>query len=163
MRQGRAADLPALTPLAGSADRAWWRVELAASGDEVLLVAEAAGALVGAVSVRRRGDCDGPHPWLYGLHVRADARRRGTGALLVRAAEREARAQGARAVSLDVDRDDDALLGWYARLGYVRVRPHAHRWSAVDPATRAVVATGTSPTWVLRRTLADPLDGPAQG
>ncbi|RKS69331.1 putative N-acetyltransferase YhbS [Motilibacter peucedani] len=153
VRAGTPADLAALVPLAGSHDRAVVRLRAAAEAREVLLVAEVDGAVVGAVSVRWRSDCDAPHPWLYGLHVLPEHRRRGVAQALVLAAEDAARSAGAEALSLDADRDDIAVLGFYERRGYARVREHDHRWQSVDPVTGAVVASGTSPTWILRRRL----------
>lgn len=125
----------------------------AEAGTEVLLVAERDGAVVGTVSVQREGRCDPPHPWLYGLHVRAQVRRAGIGTALVRAAEDAVGRLGATAVSLDVDRDEDHLVAWYRRLGYTTVGPHEHRWRAVDPATGEVTAEGTAATWLMRRTV----------
>ena len=153
VRAGRADDLPALVPLAGTPDRAWWRVDAAGAGRDALLVAERAGETLGVVSLRWVCDCDPPHPWLYGLHVRHDARRAGIGTLLVRAAHAAATDRGARAVSLDVDRAEPGLVRWYEALGYRRVGPHDHRWTAVDPVTGRVTASGTSPTWLLRHPL----------
>lgn len=153
MRPGRDDDLPALVPLAGSPDRAWWRVDAAGAGRDLLLVAERAGEVIGLVSLRWQGECDPPHPWLYGLHVRTDARRSGVGATLVRATHATAVERGARAVSLDVDRDETALVRWYEGLGYRRVGPHDHRWTALDPATGRVTDSGTSPTWLMRHAL----------
>ena len=153
VRSGRADDLSSLVPLAGSPDRAWWRSDAAGAGREALLVAERAGEALGLVSVRWQGECDPPHPWLYGLHVRPDTRRAGIGTLLVRAAHAVAADRGARAVSLDVDRGETGLVRWYEALGYRRIRPHDHRWAALDPGTGRVTASGTSPTWLMRLTL----------
>lgn len=157
VRPGRPDDLAALARFTGSQDRAAWRVEEALAGRELLLVADDDAGPVGAVSVRWANDCDPPHPWLYGLHVDADHRGHGAGERLVRAAEDAARTRGAAALSLDADRDDP-VVGWYERRGYGRVRAHEHRWTAVDPRTRQVTASGTAATWILRRRL-DPHDG----
>ncbi|WBB46793.1 GNAT family N-acetyltransferase [Verrucosispora sp. WMMA2044] len=109
--------------------------------------------VVGVVSVRWRDGCDPPNPWLYGLAVVASARRRGIGRALVGAGEAAGAARGAEAMSLDVDVDDEAAVSFYARLGYVIVGPHRHRWRAIDPGTGAVTAEGTASTWIMRRRL----------
>ncbi|WNB86908.1 hypothetical protein [Cellulomonas sp. ATA003] len=58
VRPGRREDLPSLTALSGSADRAEWRMRAGERGDETLLVAQHGGEVLGAVSVRWRGTCD---------------------------------------------------------------------------------------------------------
>jgi ribosomal protein S18 acetylase RimI-like enzyme len=153
VRHGRRSDLPALVGLAGSADRAEWRLRGAEAGDQTLLVAVHDGGVVGAVSLRWHGSCDRPHPWLYGLHVQPDARRHGLGALLVRAAETVASLGGARAVSLDVDDDDPRLVAYYERLGYRVVTPHRHHWRSLDAATGLVTAEGVADCLLLRHEL----------
>ncbi|MFF5214592.1 hypothetical protein [Micromonospora sp. NPDC000442] len=68
-------------------------------------------------------------------------------------AEAAGAARGADAMSLDVDVDDEAAVSFYEGLGYVIVRPHQHRWRAVDPRTGAVTGEGTASTWIMRRHL----------
>jgi ribosomal protein S18 acetylase RimI-like enzyme len=153
VRRGRQTDLPALVPLSGSADRAYWRVKASDADEEGLLVVEYGEQLIAAVSVRWDGTCDPPFPWLYGLHVRHDVRRHGVGALLVKAAETLAGLRGLSAMSLDVDRDEDELVTYYRRLGYQRIAPHQHHWRSVDPSTGLVTAEGNVDTWVMRHEL----------
>ncbi|GIJ35358.1 hypothetical protein Vse01_45060 [Micromonospora sediminimaris] len=153
IRAAHRVDLDGLGELAGSQDRAEVRLQAAGRGEEAMLVAVAADRVVGVVSVRWRDGCDTPNPWLYGLAVVAPARRRGVGRALVAASEAAGAARGADAMSLDVDVDDEAAVSFYQRLGYVIVRPHQHRWRAVDPRTGAVTGEGTAPTWIMRRHL----------
>jgi ribosomal protein S18 acetylase RimI-like enzyme len=153
LRPAARADLPALVPLSASAGRAEWRLRAAADGTEDLVVAERDGQVLGAVSVRWDGACDPPHPWLYALHVRPDARGRGIGARLVRAVETLASRRDVAAVSLDVDRDRDRVIGFYERLGYRRVAAHEHHWRALDPTTGRVADQGVADTWIMRRDL----------
>ncbi|MEV2238356.1 GNAT family N-acetyltransferase [Micromonospora sp. NPDC049891] len=153
IRAAQHVDLDHLGELAGSGDRAEVRVRAAGRGEEEMLVAVAADHVVGVVSVRWRDGCDPPHPWLYGLAVVASARRRGIGRALVQAGEAAGAARGAEAMSLDVDVDDEAAVSFYARLGYVIVRPHQHHWRAIDPRTGAVTGDGTVATWIMRRQL----------
>ncbi len=162
VRHGRRSDLPALVGLAGSADRAQWRLRGAEGGAETLLVAVHDDGVVGAVSLRWDQSCDPPHPWLYGLHVEPRARRHGLGSLLVRAAETAASLAGARAVSLDVDDDDARLVAWYESLGYRVVTPHRYHWRSVDAATGHVTAQGVADCLLLRHELDGRHGGPAE-
>ncbi|MFB9849343.1 GNAT family N-acetyltransferase [Micromonospora andamanensis] len=153
VRAAQRVDLDSLGELAGSRDRAEVRFRAAGRGEEEMLVAVAAGHVVGVVSVLWRDGCDTPNPWLYGLAVAASARRRGIGRALVEAGEAAGAARGADAMSLDVDVDDEPAASFYARLGYVIVRPHQHHWRAIDPRTGAVTGDGTVATWIMRRQL----------
>jgi ribosomal protein S18 acetylase RimI-like enzyme len=153
LRPATADDLDALAPLAGARDRARMRLQAALRGVETLLVVEQGEEALGAVSVRWQGGCDAPNPWLYGLHVHIAARRQGLGGLLVTGAEDVARTRGATAMTLDVDRDDHDVIGFYERRGYHRLRPHQHVWTSVHPETGQILATGTADTWILRHDL----------
>ena len=150
VRPAAASDLRAVTPLAGSADRAAARLQAAAGGHDGMLVASGPGGVVGAVSVRWTGGCRPPHPWLYGLHVAAANRREGIGRALVRAAEELARRRGADRMTLDVDVDDTAAIRFYEALGYAAVEPHLHHWRAVDPRTGETTGEGTAPTVIMQ-------------
>lgn len=153
IRPVAAADLEGVTPLAGSPDRAEMRLRAAELGDDTMLVAQRSGAIVGVASVRWTGGCDPPNPWLYGLHVAPQFLRKGFGRALVRAAEDLARQRGADHTSLDVDIGDTRAITFYQVLGYTVVRPHQHRWRALDPRTGAVINEGTAPTLIMRRPL----------
>jgi len=153
IRSAAASDLDEVTPLAGSRDRARVRLQAAEHGEESMLVAVVAGNVVGVESVRWRNGCDPPHPWVYGLAVVTQARRRGIGRALVEAAEGMSVARGAGHVSLDVDADDAGAMSFYESLGYRVVRSHEHHWRSIDPDTGGVTAEGIAPTWIMRRTL----------
>lgn len=80
------------------------------------LVALDADALVGTASLRVADMADRPErtPWLGGVYVRPEARGRGVGEALVRAAERRARELGFREMYLfTTDRE-----AFYLRLGW---------------------------------------------
>ena len=156
IRPAAAADLEGVTPLSGSPDRAEARLRAAESGDDSMLAAVLSGGIVGAVSIRWRGGCDPPNPWLYGLYVAAAVQRKGIGRALVRACEDIARRRGAEHMSLDVDIDDAGAIGFYEVLGYTVVRNHQHHWRSLDPATGAVLNEGTAPTLIMRLPLAIP-------
>ena len=70
-----------------------------------MLVGAIAGDNGGVISVRWNGDCNPPHPWLYGLHVATQEQGRGIGLRLVRVIEDLALRHGADQMSLDVDAD----------------------------------------------------------
>lgn len=153
IRPATARDLDGVAPLAGSPQRAESRLRAAAVGDDSMFVAVLDGRTAGVVSIRWAGDCDPPHPWLYGLHVTADLQRRGIGRALVTTCEGVARDRGATHLSLDVDVDDARANAFYEALGYAVVRAHDHRWRAVDGRTGKTTAEGTTPTLILRRAL----------
>lgn len=56
--------------------------------------------------------------WLEDLYVREEARGRGLGEALVRAAVERARARGCRRIELDVNEDNRPARDLYARLGF---------------------------------------------
>jgi GNAT superfamily N-acetyltransferase len=94
-----------------------------AAGDRLLLVAEerAGGALLGTVQVVFAWPENQPHRAdVAKMLVRRSARRRGVGALLMRAAEDAARAAGRTLLVLDTVAGSDAER-LYARLGWTRV------------------------------------------
>ena len=87
----------------------------------VLLAAYDAGELVGTVQVNLATPPNQPHRGdVAKLLVRRSARRRGVGALLMEAAEREALAEGRTLLVLDTVTGDDAER-LYMRLGWTRV------------------------------------------
>ena len=149
IRRGNGTDVDALAVLVPDPDRRYWRVRHAIDGREQLLVAEAAGQVLGAVSVHWEEGCDPPHPWIYGGEVLADWRGRGIGSLLWQAAHEECMSRGHEAVSLDVDVENVAARRLYERLGYDLVGPHLHRWAARDRAGR-ITGQGTADTWLMR-------------
>ncbi|MXQ09972.1 GNAT family N-acetyltransferase [Microvirga makkahensis] len=106
----------------GKAD-AFWRgvAEDVAMGDRILLVAEDGGRIVGTVQVILRQPENQPHRAdIAKMLVHRNARRRGVGAALMRAAEEAARKAGRTVLVLDtVTGSDGERL--YARLGWQRV------------------------------------------
>lgn len=79
-----------------------------------VLVGTADGCLIGAVMVGH----DGHRGWLYYLAVAQDARDRGHGQALVGAAEAWLAGHGIRKVQLMVRPGNEAVHGFYARIGY---------------------------------------------
>ena len=67
---------------------------------------------------------DGHRGWLYYLAVADDARRRGVGTALVRAAERWLQERGVPKVQLMVRRGNEPALAFYASLAYDDVEVH---------------------------------------
>lgn len=97
-------------------DAAGLRALINGDGYETALVAECDGAVVGT-GLLVRNELDAAHdvtPWLAGLVVDPDHRRRGVGADLVQAIEAHAWRLGVRALHLYTDTAEDfyAALGW---------------------------------------------------
>jgi ribosomal protein S18 acetylase RimI-like enzyme len=85
-----------------------------ALGDDQILVAVRGERVVGAVAL----GWDGVRGWIYHLAVVADARRHGVGMAVMRAAEDRLRARGCPKINLQIVADNDAVVAFYARLGY---------------------------------------------
>ncbi|HVY39963.1 MAG TPA: GNAT family acetyltransferase [Polyangia bacterium] len=81
---------------------------------ELLLVALLDGRLVGAVMA----GFDGVRGWIYHLAVAPDARRRGVGRQLIRAAEARLRDLGCPKVNLQVRASNRGVVEFYNALGY---------------------------------------------
>jgi len=117
------ASVSFMVPMTADKAEAFWRgvAEGVAAGDRILLVAEDAGEVVGTVQVILRQPENQPHRAdIAKMLVRRNARRRGVGAALMRAAEDEARKAGKTVLVLDtVTGSDGERL--YARLGWQRV------------------------------------------
>lgn len=86
-----------------------------ASENATVLVARAEGHIVGAAMTGH----DGHRGALYYLGVDPDCRRGGIGKALVRAAEAWCRSRGAPKVNLLVRSENQAVLAFYAALGYL--------------------------------------------
>jgi GNAT superfamily N-acetyltransferase len=113
-----------MAPLDDGRAALFWRGALAeaARGDRVVLVAEDAvsGQAIGTVSVSLAAPENQPHRGeITKMLVRRDARRRGTGEHLMRAAEEAARIHGKTLLVLDTASADAERL--YQRLGWSRV------------------------------------------
>ncbi|MBI5481728.1 MAG: GNAT family N-acetyltransferase [Deltaproteobacteria bacterium] len=94
---------------------------------EKLIVAEAAGVVLGFVHVLVEQVPDGPSPpyrravmegWILHIAVGAQHRRRGVGRALDAAARAWARTQGASALGLQAWSYNREALGFFVRLGY---------------------------------------------
>jgi ribosomal protein S18 acetylase RimI-like enzyme len=79
-----------------------------------LLVAEASGAIVGALVAAS----DGWRGNMYRLAVRVERRRAGIGLALVRAGEQHLRSQGANRITALVAYEDDIAVSFWQAAGY---------------------------------------------
>ncbi len=118
----RLALWPADDPSAHTAGMASWRER----PDAVVIVAERpGGGLAGFAEVGTRPYADGcdtsPVAYLEGWYTDPDARRRGIGAALVRAAEAWARARGLREFASDAQLDNVVSLRAHEAIGFVEV------------------------------------------
>jgi GNAT superfamily N-acetyltransferase len=114
------ASVSFMHPLPRDEALAFWRgcAAGAAAGARVLLVAEAAGRIVGTVQVVLDMPPNQPHRGdVAKMLVHRSARRLGLGAALMAAAEAAAREAGRTLLVLDTASDTAARL--YARLGWV--------------------------------------------
>ena len=113
------ASVSFMLPMTRDKALAFWRkvADGAARGERVLLVAEDAQGIVGTVQVILDQPENQPHRAdVAKMLVHRRARRQGAGAALMRAAEREALAEGKTLLVLDTA--DDAAARLYARLGW---------------------------------------------
>ena len=113
------ASVSFMLPITRDKALAFWRkvADGAARGERVLLVAEDAQGIVGTVQVILDQPENQPHRAdVAKMLVHRRARRQGAGAALMRAAEREALAEGKTLLVLDTADDTAARL--YARLGW---------------------------------------------
>ncbi len=131
IRNATAADLPALLPLlaalfaierdfAFDAAKARAGLELILAGAGTLVVAEAAGRIVGMGSLQALVSTaeGGPVGLIEDVVVADSHRGTGTGRRLIEALMARARALGHRRVQLLADRTNDAGLAFYERLGW---------------------------------------------
>jgi len=118
------ASVSFMAPLARDRAVAFWRgvLDSAARGERVVLIAEepGSGRVVGTVQVLLAMPDNQPHrAEVAKMLVRRDARRRGLGAELMRAAEAAATTAGRTLLVLDTATGGDAER-LYARLGWQR-------------------------------------------
>jgi ribosomal protein S18 acetylase RimI-like enzyme len=100
-------------------DPPWNRAEITipeklAAQPELLLVAEDEGEIVGTAIA----GYDGHRGWLYSVAVSSSHQHRGIGTALVREAERRLKAMDCGKVNLQVRSSNEAVIGFYRRLGY---------------------------------------------
>ncbi len=100
------------------------------SGVQTILGLEVNGQLVGAVIATH----DSRKGWINRLVVDPAFRRRGYGARLVEAAERQLRSQGMHVIAALVESDHPASLALFQKIGYVEIDPHIHYLSKRDSA-----------------------------
>ncbi|MCK9689165.1 GNAT family N-acetyltransferase [Scleromatobacter humisilvae] len=113
------ASVSFMLPMTRDKALAFWRsvADGVARGERVLLLAEDAQGIVGTVQVILAQPENQPHRAdVAKMLVHRRARRQGAGAALMRAAEREALAEGKTLLVLDTADDTAARL--YARLGW---------------------------------------------
>ncbi|MGA9876774.1 MAG: GNAT family N-acetyltransferase [Solirubrobacteraceae bacterium] len=96
---------------------------LLSEGSESLLVADADGAIVGALIAA----WDGWRGNMYRLAVRREHRRRGIGMALVRAGEERLRRQGARRITALVGYQDEVAARFWESAGYPQDREIGRR------------------------------------
>ena len=82
----------------------------------ILVARHMNGGLIGTVMA----GFDGHRGWLYSLAVAQEFRGSGAGASLVAAAEQWLRERGAPVARLLVEENNEAVCGFYERLGYSR-------------------------------------------
>jgi GNAT superfamily N-acetyltransferase len=119
------ASVSFMTPLSEAAATAFWQdvAEGVAAGGRILLVAQdrSDGRIVGTVQVVFAGPENQPHRAdISKMLVHRQARKRGVGAALMRAAEDAARMAGKTVLVLDTVTGGDAER-LYARLGWAKV------------------------------------------
>jgi uncharacterized protein len=118
-------------------------------GQELVLVHEEAGQITGTVF----GTYDGRRGWIHRLATRPDRRGQGIASALLAELERRLLALGCRKVNLLIERDNAAVNGFYARLGYQRDDLlFMEKWlepepgpAAADERSRLLAARGPDP------------------
>lgn len=115
-----------------------------ATENATVLVARIGGRLVGAAMTGH----DGHRGAIYYLGVDPDCRRGGIGRTLVRAAEDWCRSRGAPKVNLLVRNENQAVLAFYAALGY-RPTDCVSLYQTLDPA-RAEREQAEKADWAAR-------------
>ncbi|MDP3859437.1 MAG: N-acetyltransferase [Stagnimonas sp.] len=124
IRRGRPQDLETLLALeslfpSDRLSRRGWRRFLSSPRASVLVACRGREVLGDLVLLRRAGSS---RTRIYSLVVAPAARGQGLGEALVAAAERETRARGGTAVSLEVRTDNAAARALYAKRGYLETR-----------------------------------------
>jgi ribosomal protein S18 acetylase RimI-like enzyme len=102
---------------------------LVASSDTVLFVARVDGAVLGSLTLAFYRIPTGLKAWIEDVVVDADARGRGVGELLNRAALDEARARGAKDVSLTSRPSREAANRLYQRIGFEPRDTNVYRYT----------------------------------
>ena len=123
----------------GSISDTGWSISAAYAealrGRRILLVAEAAGHVVGQIFVQIDSAFsagDGRAAYLYALRVRPEVRNRGIGTELVREAEAMLRQRGFLRALISVAKENQAARRLYERLGYQVFGEDPGNWSFFD-------------------------------
>ena len=96
-----------------------------------------AGRLEGRLAATAMVGADGHRGWVYYLAVSPEARGRGYGEAMMRAAERWAAARGVPKIQLMVRAGNTAVLGFYEAIGYERSDVVVMaRWLRGEPVPR---------------------------
>lgn len=99
------------------------------SEDTVLFVARIGGRILGSLTLALYRIPTGTKAWIEDVVVDAEARGRGVGELLNRAALDEARARGAKNVSLTSRPSREAANSLYRRLGFEPYETNVYRYT----------------------------------
>jgi ribosomal protein S18 acetylase RimI-like enzyme len=165
IRDGTPADVDALRRIArASFDRvyAFFAVR-GIRGAWPFLIAEQEGTAAGFL-VGRRFDGRPPIGYVYFVAVDSRARRQGLGRALVAESLNRFAGQGATRVFAAVTTENDASLGLFGSLGFVRAPRRAlwrwYGWRGLSVEMRMVLAPHEA---LLVRTFTDPSPGEAQG
>jgi ribosomal protein S18 acetylase RimI-like enzyme len=131
-------------------------------GQRIILVAVAAGALVGQVFIQLSSTeqryADGySRGYLYSLRVRPEWQHRGLGTRLIKAAETALRARGFTAAVIAAGKDNPGAKRLYERLGYHTFGDDPGVWYFVD--VNGVQQSAVEPCWVMQKHL-EPDHGP---
>ena len=82
---------------------------------ELLVVAEVDGRIIGTAM----GGYDGHRGWIYSVAVKPDFQRHGVGRALITRLEELLIERGAPKINLQVRVNNDRVVGFYVRLGYM--------------------------------------------
>jgi ribosomal protein S18 acetylase RimI-like enzyme len=91
-----------------------FRLALGRSNSDILIAADPAGSIVGAVMIGH----DGHRGWIYYLAADPDRRRRGIGRQLVAAAQTWLKDRGIAKLQLMIREGNTAVVSFYERLGF---------------------------------------------
>jgi ribosomal protein S18 acetylase RimI-like enzyme len=99
-----------------------------ALGDQLLLVAEADGQIVGTTLA----GWDGHRGWLYAVAVDPQRQRGGVGSTLIRAAENALAKLGCSKINLQIREGNAAVASFYRTLGY-EIEPRTSMGRLIEP------------------------------
>jgi ribosomal-protein-alanine N-acetyltransferase len=85
------------------------------------VIEDGAGALIGFIIVERGTRRGGPRGHVITIDVAPEARRQGVGRMLLEAAERQFRKEGATLLLLEVAEDNLAAQAFYKKFGFLEI------------------------------------------